>query len=385
MMTTTQKPAPLQPLTNEELAARRRQGRPHPGLVEEPFGMRELERALEAEHKEAGEPLVEPPAAVEREMFGVDSLTRQVSWKSRIFGSFTVLSEIGLGDPISLDQFTMAVPVLLTGYPDAIEFSLKRELATGVRLYRAENGPPVQCTTGELAKFSVPVEWRKNPRPQGPRRIPNLIPKTRDMDLVFLDTLGNGDGRKGAFIQVEVQLCTRRGSFFLVFQQVYAGQIVRTTTTHAEKLGLQSVQEGTSVGSAIPLSPQSAYPGSDPFKNFGYLMPAFVRSAIECGASVPLSQCTIARWEPARKPLPEYLGLEDGWRTATVMWFNPVVGYGFLYDDEDGGSCFVHFKQIEEMEGKTFPHLTPMRTVAVRYEETKQAGEGRKAAAVRAL
>lgn len=389
----TQKPAPLKPISLEELRARRAAGHPHPGLVEEPMSMRALERALDEAHHQEGEPPIDSPAEVDREMFGTDSVTRQVSWKNRLFGSFTVSSEFGLGNPIKLDRFTVAIELFVNGNPDAITFSLKRELGEGVRLYRAQNGPLTDCTTGELVNFSVPVEWKNNPNPRGPKNIPNLIPKTRDVDLVFLDTHGNCDGRKGAFIQVEVQLCTRQGRFFLSMQQVYAGQIVRTTAEFAEKNHRQTVQVGSHIGSEIPLFPENAYPGTSLFKNFSYLADGLIRTAIECGASIPLSKCVVARWKPEKKTLPAHLLPENGWHTGNVMWFNPVIGYGYIYSD-DGKTCFTHFKQIENEAGKPiwqqqgeFPHLTPMRSVAIRYEQQNQ-GDGSinwKALAVRPI
>jgi cold shock CspA family protein len=340
--------------------------------------MRRLEMALDGIHQDEGEPDVEPP--VNRPMFGADSVTKKVLWKDNLFGSITIVSEFGLGNAISLDRFTMIVPLFVTGQPTTISFSLTKGLAKGVHLYRAQNAAPVDCTEGELVKFSVPVEWKQGDR----RMIPNLIPKTRDVDLMYLDTTGNGDGRKGVFIVVEIQLCTRGGRFYISIQQVYAGQVVTTTVAHAEKAGLQTVQVGSHLGSVIPLFPENAYPGTSIFKNFGYLAEDIVKSALDNGAFVPLSKCVVARWAPEQKPLPKDLRSEDGWHVANVSWFNPVVGYGFLYCD-DKESCFVHFKQIET--GRTdFPHLTPMRAVAVRYEPKPEGStQGRKAAAVRPI
>lgn len=349
--------------------------------------MRDLEQALDAIHREAGEDLVAPP--VDRQTFGMDSVTHEVSWKRKLFGAVTIaVDEFGMGGAQQLDRFTMVVPIFLNDRtPDAVTFSFKMELADGVHLFHAQNGPATDCTDGKVPKFSIPVTWTNS----GRRDVPSTVSKIGDdIDLVFLDTKGNGDGRTGAFIQLEISLSTRHGQFFLAVQEVYAGQVVRTTAANAKRAKLDTVPVGSHLGSVVPLFPENAYPGVNFFENFKYLAGQLVTAAIECGASVPLSKCVIARWDPQGKRLPASLKhIGEGWEVATVMWFNAVIGGGFVYVHSLRKVCFVHFKQIQDALGRpiwkgklTFPMLTPMRAVWVRYE---QGDKGLKATAVRSI
>lgn len=385
---------PLVPLTSEQLRARHSTGNRNAGLVED-SEMRKLERLLDASHREAGEADVASP--VDRPIFGSDTVTQKVTWKSQLFGAITIgLESFAMGNPVKLDRFTMVVPVTFSGQPEAVSFTLSAELAPGVRLLHAQNGPAKDCTIGEIPKFSIPVTWIQGAE----RNMPQTVDKIGDdIDVVFLDTVGAGDSRKGAFVQLNVSLCTRRGNFYLVIQQAYAGQVVRTTLANAEKTGLQKLQAvlqtvdvDDHICSVVPLFPENAYPGSDFFRSFGYLASDLVKLAVNCGASVPLSKCTVARWEPEAKTLPS--GMEESWSLGTVMWFGPgCLGQGFLYTD--GQPCFIHFKQIMDVKGQPLwlrggcPGLTAMTNVAVRYNDEKPSERypkgRRKATAVRVL
>lgn len=344
----------------------------------------ELEKALQEAHLAEGEPHVGSP--IDRPLFGADSVSQTVTWKSRLFGTVTIeLQVFTMGTPEQLDRFTMVVPLFLDERkPGVINFLLNKELAEGVRLYHAKNGPATDCTEGRIPQFRIQANWTES----GWRSVPRTVSKNEDdIDLVFLDTKGSEDGRKGAFVQLEISLSTRRGLFFLTIQQVYAGQIVRTTAANAEKTSLQTVKCKDGLVSVVPLYPENAFPGSDYIKNFGYMAPSFLQFANEHGASVPLSKCVIARWEPIAKEMPLEMK-NNGWQMATTKWFNDCLGWGFLHC-ADGQACFVHFKQIEDPAGEpywkmgAFPHLTPMHHVAVKYE-TAPDGK-RKAVAVRVL
>ncbi|MEO8637279.1 MAG: hypothetical protein ABI430_00040 [Candidatus Taylorbacteria bacterium] len=372
-----ERPAPLKPLTREQLRARHETGNRNAGLVEDE-GMRALERALDDIQKEAGEPAVEPP--VNRPMFGSDSVTRSVSYENQHFGSVSVsINDFTMGEyfhPLG-DIFTMVVPLHITGQPNKITFSLQRELADGVRLYWAQNGPPKDCTEEDVPTFSIPITWMARAQ----KDIPSTVDKVgSDIDLVFID-------QSGRFILLNISLASIFGRFTLTLNQAYGGQVVRTTPENAQKCKLQSVVIKGHVASVVPLFAEDAYPGADFFRSFKYLAGGVVTSAIEIGASTPLHKCVIAHWEPEEWELPTELQMEGGWQVATVKMFPPSIRYGFLLC-EDKKDCFVHFKQLHNRRGKpvyysSFPHLRKMSKVAVKFEE--QPDGKRKATAVRVL
>lgn len=374
MNTNTQ--TPLKPLTPEEIEARRIQRQPGTRL---PIAdkMRTLEQALDEAHQVEGETI--PQSRVDRPTFGADSVTKVVEWKNQLFGEMKIkIESFTLSNPKQLDRFTMVTPLFMHGSnPNVINFTLSQKLAEGVRLYHAQSDVVTDCTNGKIPEFHVSAEWTDAVN----RQIPHTRKGDEDnVDLVFLD-------KEGCFVQLEISLVTRHSNFFLVIQQVYAGQVVRTTVEKAKKTGLETIEVNDHVGTAVPLYPENAYPGSDYIKNFKAMAPSFIRLAIEAGSSVPLSKCHVARWDPQEVKLPAEMQ-SAGWQVAHTSWFNDVIGWGFLYCS-DGKPCFAHFKQILDQAGKPawkngkFPHLTPMRGVAVKYEN--QPDGKRKATAIRIL
>ncbi len=324
---------------------------------------------------------------VDQQVFVQDRLKKQVTWKSQLFGELQVAVEesYGLGNSQQVDRFTLVAPIFLSGNPEQFDFNLTILGGKKVKVFTSQNSPVVERVSGDEIKVSFPVEWRDGHRGQ---KMPSTVQGFRDIDVLFLDTDGNGDGRKGAFIQVEVSIATRNGQFWLCLQQVFAGQVVSTTEARAKEVELTAVRVGNHYGAAVPLFSENAYPGMNFFGPFGYLAQSFVMAAIECGAYVPNSRCVVAKWRPEDREIPEALRA-SGWTRAWVSWFNPVVGFGFLFC-EDGLSCLAHFKQIEDYAGRpvwrgalVFPNVTPMRAVAVKYE-TQPDGK-RKATAVRPI
>lgn len=378
-----QNKGPLKPLSPEELQTRPvRKFDPNLPVEER---TRELEQALDQAHAEAGEPDVASP--VVRETFGVDRATREVRWDNNLFGSVTIGSETyGFGEAVELDKYTMVVPIhLRSGQPDSVTFSVKRSVVDGVKLFRSQMSQPADCTEGEMAPLTFPIEWVQGSR----GKMPSTVKGSRDMDLVYLDTNGVTDGRKGAFVLLEVSISARRGQLWLGFQRLYAGQVVTTTVEKANRVGLQTVTNGNhQVGAVVPLTPEDAYPGSSFFKNFGHLANGFVTAALSYGASVPLSRCVVARWCPNIEEIPADL-LSDDWTGATVAWFNATIGFGFLISDY-GEPVMAHFKAIQDASSnavwqqRVYPMLTPMQRVAVRL--VHEAGQPHpKAVAIRSF
>ena len=374
MNTPTSNETPLRPLSSEQIA-HRKVVRNSTNLNSVSDHMRLLENALDDIHREAGELPAE--VRIERPAFGSDKVTKQVSWKNRQFGEVSLAISLGsIGDATCVDRFTTAVPVVpLNG--SVVTFQVSQKLQSGIRLLRAQNGPIVELTGAETDTFSVPVRWINGPNG---KQIPHTASKTDDdFDFVLMD-------REGCFMVIEMSLTTRRGAFFLAFQLAYAGQVVRTTKAGAERAGLDTVAVGDQLGSIVPLFAENAYPGASLFKSMSYLASGIVAAALKGGNSVPLSKCYVARWVPNFPDVPEKMR-EEGWQSATVMWFNAAGGYGSLYC-QDGNTCFAHFKSIENAGGQPvwknsmFPNLTPMRGVLVKYVP---GPKGRQATAVRML
>ena len=336
-----------------------------------------------AQAAQPGQPSAEPP--VERERFGKDTATHNVRWQSTLFGWVTIgIDTHCFGREIHLDQFTMVVPIELTGQPDAITFFIERGLTPGIRMFRSQMNAPADCTEGDMASATFPINWIADS--QG-GQMPSTVKGRRDMDLIFLDTTGVGDGRKGAMVVLEVSITTRHGQLWLGFQRVYAGQVVRTTAEKAQSMGFATVEADHHRVAVVPLMPENAYPKSSFFGNFSHLAVGIVTAAINLEASVPLSSCVVARWQPSAKELPAELSHREGWFGANICWFNATIGCGVVYLD-DGRSAFVHFKQIEGADGAplwkqpgVFPMLTPMTRVAVRV--VQESGTNLKATAVR--
>lgn len=233
-------------------------------------------------------------------------------------------------------------------------------------------------TDVQLPTFRINVDWNEG---RG-HNMPQTRAKFQDnFDLIWLQP-------DGTFVQLEISVSTRKGKFWLVVQEVYGGQVVRTTQAKVEKLGVQSVKANGHVAFVAPLFPQNAFPGSDYLKNFGTMGAAkVVQYALDHKASVALSECSVAKWEPSVTVLPDAMK-NNGWKTATVLWFNLVIGWGFALC-EDGKPCFVHFSNILDETGRPvaskgeFPMLKPMTGVALKWSDGPDGK--RKATAIRVL
>jgi hypothetical protein len=311
----------------------------------------------------------ERKAPVDTSMFlNPNERSQEVSWQNSLFGKVTIgLKDFVCGQKIQRDPYTMVVPINFCGQrPDSVTFTVKAELEKGIRLYRSQMSAVTDVTEGQQADATFPITWKNIGKGLTAAQ---TVKGKRDMDLVFLDVGGVVDGRKGAFLVLEVGIANRGTTLFLCFQsKVYAGQVVTTTLMNAQAFELTPVKTEGRVVSVVPLMPECAAPGTNFFKNFEHLASSFMQEAVRQGAWVQLYRCVVPKWTPERKALTDDL-IKDGWSGANVGWFNNVTGYGFLVDD-DGKSVFAHFYNIEGPEGpvwkKQFPSLPPFARVAIK-------------------
>ena len=300
-------------------------------------------------------------------------------WINDLFGTLTIegqgvnLGEQEEGQSASTSSVWTEVTFLRTGsgkenHPEVLTFHLDAVLQPGVSLFQGQ-GKVVIDVTERIPVFRVPVKW--NEVKIGNEKV--LVPSTRvpdqdNIDLVFLSS-------SGMFVEIQISITTRHGKFWLGVQEVYSGQIVRTTHDKARKIPLQSLPIGSLVGLVVPLYAENAAPGADYLKSFK-MGPQVIKWAFEKGATVPLSECVAVKWQPDQRPLPEKLAQSE-WSRAVVLFFNIVIGFGFAQLD-DGRTTRIYFDKVVDEDGAPlvskgeFPVLQPMTAVAVRVVVASQ-------------
>ncbi|MDO8482407.1 MAG: hypothetical protein Q7S86_01150 [bacterium] len=301
-----------------------------------------------------------------------------VEWNFPSFGNLKIeVQGFRLGT-VQKNHLSMRVPILLNNRePAVIPFLFTKTVVNGVRLLHAQGGKVTDVTDGRVPTLRINVGWDDG---KG-YNIPSTRAKEQDnFDLVWLQP-------DGTFVQLEISVSTRKGKFWLAVQEVYGGQVVRTTQAKADRLGVQNVKLNGHVAFVAPLFPVNAYPGADYLRNFKNMGSKVVEYAINRGTSSTLSTCSVAKWEPPTTVLPEAMK-QNGWKTAAVLWFNLVIGWGFALC-EDGKPCFVHFSNILDETGRPvaskgeFPMLKPMTGIALKWSDGP--GDKRKAMAIRVL
>jgi len=279
--------------------------------------------------------IVAPPKPAEQRI-----VVRGITWEQEVLGELT-LSVDGYNTKWQNDSVVAHTYAGLDvkDLPEFINVQIVAKLRPGVRLLHVSNGSNMfDCTKGDVPTFQVPVTWHASGEDEGGPMVPHTRRTDIDnIDLILVDQIGR-------FIEVQVSITTRKGTFFLNLQEVYAGHIVRTTAAIAKKLGLNYYRiNDQSVAIVVPLFVHNAHPGADYLRTWKDIGNQLVKMAIEGGRSVQLSRATYAKWEEPKYPQPTVADKTVG----LVTFFNVVIGWGFMRG-ADGKHYFLHFKDLRQ-------------------------------------
>ena len=354
---TAQRPPPIKPLNRAELEARHA------------AGLLNIEEAINEAYKDAG---VAAPVAPKKELRWQSREGRSMSWTLASFGTITVeiqRHKLGRIQEFGINSWA---PIILKDQSPWLTFKVMHKLAEGTKLLYCQHGKIVKDITGaEAPLFQVKVGWYRN-TPH------TLNDGNYDFSLVLVD-------KEGVFVQIEVAVTTRDTHFWLSMQETWAAQIARTTKTKAERIKVKTVSVNDTVALTAPLYPENNYPDAD-FLNAGGMIHGVVAYGVKLGLSKALSECSIAKWSPIEKALPEEMKLA-GWMKATVTFLNFAWGQGFALC-EDGETCHLHHSKVVDANGVSlnskgeFPVLHPMHQIAIKWEKGPR---GRTAVAIQNL
>jgi len=295
---------------------------------------------------------------------------KSLVWTHGLFGALSIGSDKELGDVVGNGPNACS-HLYLFSRPSSLRFEINVRAEDGVRILHAKAGEVTDVTVDSVPEFEVPINWDHSAG----------IPHTRVKDMDNLDVVFLAKG--GEFVQLQVSLVTRKKRFWVCVQEIYSGQVVRTTLAKAQELDVTSHKVGAHAGLIVPLYAENAYPGADYLKSNPRMGPTVIERAIGWGAVVPMSECVVAEWKPEQFELPEAMA-KVGYVKAVVTWFNLVIGYGFV-TLESGQSVYVHFNDVVDEKGQRIaeegecPMLQAMRGVAIKY----QSGPKPKATAIR--
>lgn len=226
--------------------------------------------------------------------------------------------------------------------PDVLHLSVTAQPPTDGVVLAVNHGKAERLGEGASYHLNVKVEWRKS----------NPFTRIQYNDNVDIIRLWP-DGR---FVDVQVGLVTRSGSFFLTAQRVYVGQLVRT----------RSHRGGPVEWGVVPSHPVHAYPGREYKEIWSAMAGELVREAQVEKASVQRSYTKAVEWKP---PAPSS---KAGYEFGVTEYFNLITGTGMVWRPKDGERFFFHFSTIHEEErkpAKPFPALPPMAGVYFKLED----------------
>ena len=354
-----QRPPALKPLDHATLENRRKLG----------FLNVDLEAVITEAYAEAGVPMPVPPKPTPRYQ---SRPGQSMTWSATDYG--TVVAEIQrhkIG-PVTAKGINASAQILLDGKPEWLTLQLMHKVPDGVKVLFCQDGKILNdVTETDIPFFRLPVFWRGN--------VPHCgEAKKRDVSVILV-------APDATLIQLEFAVTTRNNRFWLSVQELYAGQVARTTAAVADRRNVVTVDVEDHIALLAPLYPECNYPGAD-FLKTGGMVHGVVAYAVKRGNSKPLSQCSLAKWETIPTVLPAEME-KEGWVKATVLFFNFAWGMGFVRL-ADGTSVHVHFSKIVDQFGQPviekgeFPIIHPMTEVAIRYA---QGPKGLSATAVREL
>ena len=331
-----------------------------------------LAEALNEAYAEAN--VTPPPAPVYKREWKSKVSSQTMVWErsSRVefFEGLQVEVQRFGFDKIHETPFATYAEVKFKGEPNYIGLAFTAKVKEGRRILHAQKDVVTDVTDGNISVLRVFVDWQNG--------IPHCRAKHRDnINIIFLDPDG------AHVVMLEVSVTSRAGHFWVAIQELWAGQIARTTATKAQGLDLTALPLNGFAGLGIPVYPENNFPDSSFLDNFRDQAPGIIRYAAEQGIIAPLSKCNKPpEWNPETAP-----EAPKGWQVATVLWFNLVIGWGFARL-ADGRNVFVHFQSIIDERGQTlaskgqFPFLEPMQQVTLRFRE---GDKGLQATAVRLL
>ena len=295
--------------------------------------------------------------ASRRRKWGVSENRTVIDWSNEILGNLRIdTRKFEIGDIKQVGPNSWAPINLKHDTPTTIRLDVAHEVHDDVFVIRAQGGEISDVSYG-IPSFDINVEWTNGK--------PHTREKDKDnFDLVFLK-------ENGLFIQLQISIVTRNSRFWLCVQEIWGGAIVKDDGKFA----------------VLPLYSENAYPGADYLSTFKNMGPKVIEFAVEHCKLEPAEAANVQKWDPAwNGPLPDQMK-KNGWIRATPTFFNLVIGWGFVLC-EDGKSCFVHFNNIVDENGRSIaskgelPVLQPMTCVALKYKEGEK---GRQATAVRVL
>jgi len=204
-----------------------------------------------------------------------------------------------------------------------------------VEVFIARGSSVYEYVTSKPTELVVKVEWEKG-------RGEDLFPKTRKTDKDNLDViLLRPDG---SFTQMQAAVETRSKKFWLSLQEVYSGQIIRTTSQKAKEAGLsyKKLLYGK-VATVVPNKSEHAGPHGNYFST---MKPAqrFFEIAEKLGAYTQLHEVELVYWNPSFGELSKEQS-EKGWESGSVSYFNYVTGFGHIVVmNQDGKPEFIFFR-----------------------------------------
>lgn len=362
------KPAPLVPFTHDQLRLNRKRG------------LQNLHDALEAAYKDAGTTAPAPVSYTREWDSNLGAQTMVWERSSRVNGLLEGLQvevqQCTFDKVEKTDLCTFAKVAKIHGRPKYLALAFATKVSGGRRVLHVQKDVITDVTEGAIPSLRVFIDWVDG--------IPHTRATNRDnINIVFVDP------DEANVVMLEVSITSRGGWFWVAIQELYAGQIGRTTTAKAAELELTTIPLDGFAGLVLPVYPENNWPGANFLENFKDAGPGIVRYAAEKGIVRPLSKCCKPQeWNPGPTPtLPEAMA-KNGWQVATVLWFNLVIGYGFALL-ADGSNVFVHFKAIVDEKGRDlanqgeFPLVEASQHIAMKV--AIQPDGKRKATAIRIL
>jgi len=231
--------------------------------------------------------------------------------------------------------------------PKSVVTTILVDVPEDVKVFIARGSSVYEYVASKPTELVVNVEWESG-------KGGNPFPKTRRTDKDNLDViLLRPDG---SFTQMQAAIETRSKKFWLSLQEVYSGQIIRTTSQKAKEAGLsyKKLLYGK-VATVVPNKSEHAGPHGNYFST---MKPAqrFFEIAEKLGAYTQLHEVELVYWNPSFGELSKEQA-EKGWESGTVSYFNYVTGFGHIMVKDDDGKLeevFFRLPSIRE-EGEVNP------------------------------